>query len=196
MRRIVIGVSGASGMPLAHALLALLAPMPDLQCHCILTAGAMRVLEHEYPHRHALEAIPGLIWHDADDPGAPPASGSWWHGGDGQTAMAVAPCSMASLGAIASGAGRNLLHRAAAVALKERRVLVLVTRESPLSAIDLENMLRAQRAGAVIMPFSPGFYLAPASLEDLLAHFCARICDQLGIAHQMKRWPCAGKERQ
>lgn len=196
MRRLVIGVSGASGMPLAHALLALLAQMPDLECHCIVSPGALRVLEDEAPHMAGLAGIAGIIWHDAGDIGAPPASGGWWHGGEGQAAMAVVPCSMASLGAIAGGAGRNLLHRAAAVALKERQPLVLVTRESPLSAIDLENMLRAQRAGAVIMPFSPGFYLAPASLEELLDHFCGRICDQLGLRHQMKRWPCAGKERQ
>lgn len=183
-------------MPLAAAMLALLAGMPDLECHCVVSDGARRVLEDEYPHMGGLESIGGLVWHDAGDCGAGPASGGWWHEGDEPAAMAVVPCSLASLGAIAGGAGRNLLHRAAAVALKERRGLVLVTRESPLSAIDLENMLRAQRAGAIIMPFCPGFYLAPASLDDLLGQFCGRICDQLSIRHQMKRWPCAGKERQ
>ena len=102
--------------------------------------------------------------------------------------MLVAPCSMGTLGALASGATRNLLQRAADVALKERLTLVLVTRESPLSAVHLRNMLTLQEAGAVIMPFSPGFYLRPQTLDELLRQSCGRIFDQLGLPHRLGRW--------
>ena len=93
-----------------------------------------------------------------------------------------------ALGALASGATRNLLQRAGDVALKEGLPLVLVTRESPLSAVHLRNMLTLREAGAVIMPFSPGFYLRPQSLEDLLLQTSGRIFDQLGLAHSLGRW--------
>ena len=102
--------------------------------------------------------------------------------------MLVVPCSMGTLGALASGATRNLLQRAADAALKESLRLVLVTRESPLSAIHLHNMLALREAGAVIMPFSPGFYLRPQSLDAMLDQFCGRILDQAGIAHDLGRW--------
>lgn len=102
--------------------------------------------------------------------------------------MLVVPCSMGTLGALASGATRNLLQRAGDVALKEGLRLVLVTRESPLSAVHLRNMLTLREAGAVIMPFSPGFYLRPQSLEDLLLQTSGRIFDQLGLAHSLGRW--------
>jgi flavin prenyltransferase len=98
------------------------------------------------------------------------------------------PCSMGTVGAIASGATRNLVHRTADVALKERLPLVLVTRESPLSAIHLRNMLALREAGAVVMPFSPCFYLRPASVDDLLEQFCGRLFDRVGLAHPLARW--------
>lgn len=188
MRKILVGVSGASGMPLALRLLGHLSAMPGVDLSCVVSDGAAEVLAAECglaPHaltRNARRVYP------ADDLGAGPASGSWWHGGGGPAAMLVVPCSMGTLGALASGATRNLLQRAADVALKEGLRLVLVTRESPLSAIHLRNMLALREAGAVIMPFSPGFYLRPRSLESMLDHFCGRILDQTGLPHALGRW--------
>lgn len=188
MRKILVGISGASGMPLALRLLGHLAAMPDVDLSCVVSDGAAAVLDAECGlapdafTRHARHVYP------ADDLGAGPASGSWWHGEGGQAAMLVVPCSMGTLGALASGATRNLLQRAADVALKESLRLVLVTRESPLSAIHLRNMLALREAGAVIMPFSPGFYLRPQSLEAMLDHFCGRILDQAGLPHRLGRW--------
>ena len=101
--------------------------------------------------------------------------------------MLVVPCSMSTLGALASGATRNLLPRAGDVALKEGLRLVLVTRESPLSSVHLRNMLTLREAGAVIMPFSPGFYLRPQSLEDLLLQTSGRLFDQLCLARSLGR---------
>lgn len=103
--------------------------------------------------------------------------------------VVVAPCSMSTLATIASGAGRNLVHRAADVALKERRRLVLVTRETPLSEIHLANMLTVTRAGAVVMPASPGFYNLPTSIEDLVDFVVGRTLDHLGIGNTLvTRW--------
>lgn len=195
MRKILVGISGASGMPLALRLLQHLAAMPAVELHCLVSAGATAVLVAECGT--GVEALTRYARHvhAADDLGAGPASGSWWHGGDAPAAMLLVPCSMGTLGALASGATRNLVQRAADVALKEGLRLVLVPRESPLSAIHLRNMLTLREAGAVIMPFSPGFYLRPQSLEAMLDHFCGRIFDQAGLAHSLGRWtPEATKE--
>src|SRR5258705_3790011 len=111
---------------------------------------------------------------------SPVASGS-----NPADAMAVCPCSMGTLGALAAGLADNLIERAADVMLKERRTLVLVPRETPLSAIHLENMLTLARAGAVILPPAPGFYGHPQSIDDLVDFIVARILDQLGVAHSL-----------
>ncbi|HVF57438.1 MAG TPA: flavin prenyltransferase UbiX [Pyrinomonadaceae bacterium] len=122
--------------------------------------------------------------HRLDNMAAPPASGSHVQAG-----MVIVPCSMGTLGAIASGAGTNLIHRAADVTLKEGRKLILVARESPYNAIHLENMLRLSRAGARILPASPGFYHRPQSIEELVDHLVFRILDQFAIPHtQGTRW--------
>ena len=113
-----------------------------------------------------------------DNLAARPSSGS-----NKQAGMIIVPCSMGTLGAIASGAGTNLIHRAADVCLKEGRKLVIVPRETPLSAIHLENMLRLSRAGARILPASPGFYHRPQSINELVDHLCFRILDQFDIPH-------------
>src|SRR5450631_3668408 len=110
-------------------------------------------------------------------------------------AMAICPCSMGTLGALAAGLADNLIERAGDVMLKERRPLVLVPRETPLSAIHLENMLRLARAGAVILPPSPGFYGNPQSIGELVDFVVARILDQLGVSHTMgPRWGAADGE--
>lgn len=188
MRRIVMGVSGASGMPLAHALLGRLRDLPDLETHCIITRGAGQVLAREFPGSPQALGRLASVCHEPEDLGAGPASGSWWHSGGEAAAMVVAPCSMGSLAAIAAGLARNLLQRAADVALKERMRLVLVTRESPLSPVQLRNMLELARGGAVIMPFSPGFYFEPATLGEMLDQFCGRVLDQLGLPAAGPRW--------
>lgn len=113
-----------------------------------------------------------------DNLAAKPSSGS-----NKQAGMIIVPCSMGTLGAIASGAGTNLIHRAADVCLKEGRKLVIVPRETPLSTIHLENMLRVANAGARILPASPGFYHRPESIGELVDHLCYRILDQFDIPH-------------
>lgn len=116
-----------------------------------------------------------------DNFAARPSSGS-----SRQEGMIIVPCSMGTLGAIASGAGTNLIHRAADVTLKESRKLVIVPRESPYNAIHLENMLKLSRIGAVILPASPGFYHRPKTLDELVNHLCYRILDQFGLSHSSK----------
>jgi len=123
------------------------------------------------------------VYDDADR-GAAPASGSARNAG-----MVVCPCSMGTLSAISVGASRSLVERAADVTLKERRRLVLVPRETPLSAIHLQNMLRLARAGAVILPAAPGFYNRPASIQDLIDFIVARVLDHLDVEHSLsRRW--------
>src|SRR5205807_1632759 len=122
--------------------------------------------------------------HRLDNMAATPSSGS-----HPQVGMIIVPCSMGTLGAIASGAGTNLIHRAADVTLKEGRKLVLVPRETPYNAIHLENMLKLSRAGAQIVAASPGFYHRPQTIEALVDHLCFRILDQFGIPHSTAtRW--------
>jgi 4-hydroxy-3-polyprenylbenzoate decarboxylase len=122
--------------------------------------------------------------HRLDNIAAKPSSGS-----HPQEGMVIVPCSMGTLGAIASGAGTNLIHRAADVTLKESRRLVLVPRETPYNAIHLENMLRLSRAGAHIIPASPGFYHRPQTIESLVDHLVFRILDHLGVPHsQATQW--------
>ena len=116
-----------------------------------------------------------------DNLAAKPSSGS-----NKQAGMIIVPCSMGTLGAIASGAGANLIHRAADVCLKEGRKLVIVPRETPYNAIHLENMLKLSRAGARILPASPGFYHRPKTIEELVEHLCFRILDQFDIPHSKK----------
>jgi 4-hydroxy-3-polyprenylbenzoate decarboxylase len=125
-----------------------------------------------------------IRFHRLDNMAAQPSSGS-----HPQVGMVVVPCSMGTLGAIASGAGTNLIHRAADVTLKEGRKLVLVARETPYNAIHIENMLRLAHAGARIMPASPGFYHRPQTIEQLVDHLVFRILDQFGIPHPTgTRW--------
>lgn len=183
-RRIILAVSGASGTIYAQHLAQALAAVPGLELHGIVSAGARTVMLHE--HGADADKIESLfqVRHDPANIAAPPASGSWEHAG-----MIVCPCSMASLAAIATGVGTNLIHRAADVTLKERRPLILVPRETPLNEIHLENMLRAHRAGAVIMPPCPGFYHRPATIEALVAQFTGRIMEQLRLPHDLyARW--------
>src|SRR5579872_751034 len=125
-----------------------------------------------------------IVYHHVEDFGAGIASGSFLTGG-----MVICPCSMGTLASIAGGHSENLIQRAADVHLKERRKLIVVPRETPLSSIQLENMKRLADAGATVMPAMPGFYHAPRSIQDLIDFVVGRICDHLQIEHRLfKRW--------
>jgi len=191
-RPIVVAITGASGAPYAVRLLdALIAAQRSVQL--IVSGHGLRLLATEVgiDSADALRSRVGKAgWDrfvrvfDDGDRGAAPASGSAINGG-----MVVCPCSMGTLSAIAAGSSRSLVERAADVALKERRPLILVPRETPLSAIHLENMLRVTRAGAVVMPAAPGFYHQPRSIDDLVNFMVARVLDHLGVEHQVApRW--------
>jgi 4-hydroxy-3-polyprenylbenzoate decarboxylase len=189
---IVVGITGASGAPYAVRLLQQLAAA-HRPVSLIVSKFGMRLLETEVGIA-SIDALRTAVGKDAwdscvetysnDDRGAPPASGSALTSG-----MIVCPCSMGTLSAISVGASRSLIERAADVTLKERRKLVLVPRETPLSAIHLGNMLRLTRAGAVIMPAAPGFYHRPKQVSDLVDFVVARMLDQLGVEQELvKRW--------
>lgn len=197
MKTVTLALTGASGMPYAMRLLeCLLAGGQRVQL--VYSQAAQMVAKQELdftlPNRpqdaeKALAERFGsftgeLRVYGRDDWYAPMASGS--NPGD---AMAVCPCTMGTLGKIASGIGDDLIARAADVMLKEKRALVLVPRETPFSAIHLENMLRLSRAGAVILPPNPGFYHHPQNVQDLVDFVVARILDHLGVAQTLvKPW--------
>ena len=189
---IVMAVTGASGAPYAVRLLAqLLVARQPVQL--IVSSHGLRLLrtETDVATLDDLRTSVGPVAWDAlvtvfddADRGAAPASGSALSAG-----MVVCPCSMGTLSAISVGASRSLIERAADVALKERRRLVLVTRETPLSAIHLSNMLRLCRAGAVILPAAPGFYHRPATVGELVDFVVARVLDHMGVVHALvPRW--------
>lgn len=189
---IVVGITGASGAPYAVRLLQQLAAS-QRPVSLIVSKYGMRLLDTEVGIG-SIDALRAMVGKDAwdscvevygnDDRGAPPASGSSLTAG-----MIVCPCSMGTLSAIAVGASRSLIERAADVTLKERRKLILVPRETPLSAIHLENMLRLTRAGAVVMPAAPGFYHQPKQIAQLVDFMVARMLDQLGVEQTLvERW--------
>ena len=194
---VVCAITGASGAPYAVRLVEHLAAArrPTM---LIVSAHGLRLLrtEMDIGSVEALrERVGASAWdrsvtvYDDDDRGALPASGSVITAG-----MVICPCSMGTLSAISVGASRALVERAADVVLKERRKLVLVPRETPLSAIHLANMLRLSRAGAVIMPASPGFYHRPTHIEELVDFIVARVLDHLGVAHRLgARWGDEGE---
>lgn len=190
-RPIVVAITGASGAPYAVRLLECLvrAKRPT---QLIVSSHGLRLLDTELgiDSVDALRERVGADWNrfvktfDDSDRGAAPASGSALSDG-----MVICPCSMGTLSAIAQGSSRSLVERAADVTLKERRPLILVPRETPLSAIHLENMLRVTRAGAIVMPAAPGFYHRPASIDDLVNFIVARVLDHLGIEQDLvARW--------
>lgn len=188
-KRIVVGISGASGSLYALALIkALLSP--GIEVHLIISEMGARVLSHELKIEtdHIHEVICGMnseiIIHDCNNMFAPVASGSY-----PVSAMVIIPCSMKSLANIAGGHSGNLIERSADVCLKERQPLILVTRETPLNRIHIKNMLAAHDAGATIMPASPGFYHHPQDMDDLAEYITARVLDHLGIEHvTSSRW--------
>jgi flavin prenyltransferase len=187
-----VAITGASGAPYAVRLLEQLCAAGQ-RVSLIVSGHGMRLLSTEtgIESMAALrDAVGGRGWddfvtvYDDADRGAAPASGSARSAG-----MVICPCSMGTLSAIAAGSSRSLVERAADVTLKERRKLILVPRETPLSTIHLENMLKLSREGVVILPASPGFYHRPASIADLVDFVVARVMDQMGVEHSVgRRW--------
>jgi 4-hydroxy-3-polyprenylbenzoate decarboxylase len=192
---LTVAITGASGTVYAHRTLQLLAESGVVESvNLIMSSTAATVAQVETganlrdPDAAKLNEWLGLAadskfiryWR-LDNFAAKPSSGS-----NKQAGMIVVPCSMGTMGAIAAGAGTNLIHRAADVCLKEARRLVLVPRETPYNAIHLENMLKLTHAGARILPASPGFYHRPKSIADLVEHLCFRILDQFDIPHSKK----------
>ena len=189
---LVVAITGASGAPYALRLVQALVAA-ERPVSLIVSSHGLRLLQTECDIesvsalRQRIGAAPWdrfVTTFDDADRGAAPASGSAHSAG-----MVICPCSMGTLSAIAVGASRSLVERAADVALKERRPLVLVPRETPLSAIHLENMLRLTHAGAIVMPAAPGFYHRPRSVDDLVNFVVARVLDRLGVPQQLApRW--------
>ena len=194
MKEITVAVTGASGSLCARRLLAALAAHPEVaSVNAVMSAAALTVAREELgpadaglpQMRLALAGDSARVrWFEEADLAATIASGS--HINDGTV---VLPCSTGTLGAIASGCSRNLIHRAAEVALKERRKLILGVREAPLSLIHLENMLTVTRAGAIVLPITPAFYSHPHTLEEIVDLYVGRVLDHLGLPHRLgRRW--------
>lgn len=192
MARFVVGISGASGVRLAYKALFHLARLGHNVELVVSRDASLTLLEEmgeEYASPHKFissfpEAARGLIrQHQIGDFHSPIASGSFKHDG-----CLIIPCSMATLGAIASGVSDTLLRRAADVTLKERRKLVLVPREAPLHEIHLENMLKLCRMGATIIPPQPAWYMHPKTVDDMEEFLVSRILDQLGVDIGAPRW--------
>ena len=183
MRRLIVGLTGATGAILGVRLLEGL-KQAEVESHLIISNWARRTIEHETPYTLKQVTALASVYHNSANLAAEISSGSFITEG-----MVVIPCSMRTLGNIAHGTGENLVHRAADVVLKERRKLVLVTRESPLSELHLENMLKLARMGVMIVPPMPAFYNKPKSIDDIVNHIVARVLDQLSVAAPFaKRW--------
>lgn len=183
MTRIVLAISGATGAIYGINLLKEL-NQAGIETGLIISNAAQKTIELETDY--SLGAIEKMAsqYFGYGDIAAPPASGSFLHQG-----MVIAPCSMKTLSAIAGGYADNLINRAADVTIKERRKLLLLVRETPLSPIHLENMLKLARLGVIIMPPVPSFYHHPETIEDMMKQMTGRVFDQLGIENSLvKRW--------
>lgn len=198
---LVVAITGASGAVYAARLLQVLVKA-GRRVHVTVSPAATQVFQlelgltldlrncdlsqllTEQSASNSEQPRGSLVYHHYQDFRAGIASGSFLTAG-----MVVCPCSMGTLASIANGLSTNLIHRAADVHLKERRKLILVPRETPLGSIQLENMKRLADVGAIILPAMPGFYHGPTTIQDLVDFVVGRICDQLGVPHELfKRW--------
>jgi flavin prenyltransferase len=201
---LVLALTGASGAPYGVRLLEVLVAA-GRTVHLTISPAAIVVLERELDRRVRLNgfSLADLLgakareldarlvhFHHHTDFYAPIASGSFLTGG-----MVICPCSMGTIGAIAHGLSQNLIHRAADVHLKEQRPLILVPRETPLNVLQLRNLVASAEAGAVVLPAMPAFYQRPKTLEDAVNFIVGRVCDQLGVKHDLfKRWGQAAEK--
>ena len=179
---VLVAITGASGVDLAVILLRQL-KKNRLETELIITKVAEKIIaiETDYKINEIIELADK--YYDVDDLTAGPASGSYKN-----NIMIIIPCSMKTLAAIANGYADNLITRAADVIIKERRKLILVVRESPFSAIHLENMLKLSRLGVVIAPPIPSYYMKPKSIKEINEYFVGRILDHIGVDSNIKRW--------
>jgi 4-hydroxy-3-polyprenylbenzoate decarboxylase len=175
--RILIAITGASGLEYGRRLLQILRKRKDAETTLVVSSGAREVAKAEGGN------LPKADF-DEKNFSCPFASGS-----NPPDAMVIVPCSLKTLGEIANGVGSNLINRAAEVCLKERKKLILVVRETPYSLITIKNMERVTLAGGIILPASPGFYGKPKKVDDLVDFIVARILDQIGLRHDIgNRW--------
>ena len=194
-KKIIVAICGASGSIYGIRLLKALLNKP-VNIYLIISNAGLEILKYENGYRGkdlasflkdkgvVIHKDAGLNIYEQDDLFAPPASGSFRHDG-----MVIAPCSMKTLAAIASGVADNLIHRAADVSLKEKRPLIMLPRETPLSAIHIKNMYKLAMSGATIMPPSPSFYFNPKNISDLVDTVIARVLDHLKIKQDIvKEW--------
>jgi 4-hydroxy-3-polyprenylbenzoate decarboxylase len=183
MRRLIIGMTGSTGAIFGIRMLEAL-KHTEVESHLIISKWAQRTIEHETRYTPEQVRAMATVVHSQGDMGASISSGSFLTEG-----MVVIPCSVRTLGGIANGYGEHLVHRAADVILKERRKLVLVVRETPLSEVHLENMLKLARMGVIMLPPMPAFYNHPQTVDDVIDHIVMRVLDQFGIAApHAKRW--------
>jgi 4-hydroxy-3-polyprenylbenzoate decarboxylase len=194
LKRIALGFTGASGARYGVRVLQELLRVPGIEVHLTVSPAAREVLrveegvevdlEHFNPKAFGIKKSRSLIYHHHTNVGAPMASGSFRLDG-----MAIVPCSMGCVGRLANGISGDLVERAGDVCIKERRRLVIVPRETPFSAIHLENLLKLSRAGVTVLPAAPGFYGKPTRVEDLVDFIAARVLDHLGLEHRLgPRW--------
>jgi polyprenyl P-hydroxybenzoate/phenylacrylic acid decarboxylase-like protein len=183
-QRLIVGVTGSSAPQLALEVLRGLRSCGEVEIHLVISEGAERSIEAELGmSRRDVEQL-GDVVHDPRDLGAAISSGSFVTAG-----MVVVPCSMKTLAAVATGYSADLIARAADVCLKERRRLVLVTRETPLNLVHIRNMETVTLAGAVVMPPVPAFYHRPETIDDLLRQTAGKVLDQFGLDHKLfERW--------
>jgi len=182
--RIVVGVTGSSAPQLGLTVLQALREVPDLEVHLVVSAGAVRSIEAEMGVSPVVFEELADVVHAPQDMAAPISSGSFRTRG-----MVVVPCSMRSLAAIATGNTTDLVGRAADVCLKERRRLVLVTRETPLNLVHIRNMETVTLAGGTVLPPVPAFYHRPQTIEDLLRQTAGKVLDQFDLPHRLfRRW--------
>ena len=188
MRKIIVGISGASGSAYGYMALQALRAIGGIETHLVITASARKTIELEMgKSTEDFEALADVVHHDGDL-AASISSGSFITDG-----MLVIPCSIRSASAIAYAMNSNLLVRAADVCLKEKRKLVLVVRETPLHLGHLRTLTQLAEIGAVILPPMPALYAKPASVDDIVAHTVGKAFDQFGIPHELfKRWRSEG----
>lgn len=183
-RRLIVAITGSSAPHLGFVLLKVLQAIDSVESHLIISRGAELSIKHEMSIDPAQFRLLADVTHDPSDLGAPVSSGSFKTMG-----MVVIPCSMRTLSAIATGNTTDLISRAADVCLKERRRLVLVTRETPLNLIHIRNMETVTLAGGTILPPVPAFYHEPRTIEDLLSQTAGKALDQFDIPHDLyRRW--------
>ncbi len=190
LKRVIVAITGATGCIYGIRLLQVLAELPEVESHLVLSPAGVITAEHETGFDKKAISVLADVCHRHKDFGASIASGSF-----PVHSMVVAPCSMNTLGSIAHGLDSNLISRAAAVTLKERRTLVLLPRETPLHLVHLRNMATVTEMGGIISPPVPSFYQHPANIEDIVNQTVGRTLDSLGIdaPNLVQRWEGLGK---